>query len=324
MKLEVREDYLTGRRAVISVSRRFRPKEENQEQISRNLPPERCPFCPGNEHMTPPEIARMGGKKWKVRVFRNKYPAFSPNPPRVRAREILEKFPALGDHEVIVDVPDHYAELENQPTRHITLAFKMFEKRVKELGRKYKYALLIKNRGSRGGASLMHSHAQVLAFDYMPEMLETELYLARLHYEYKGKNVFDRIIELEHGGPRLVYENPEVLVISPFAPRIDFHLSFISKMPRFPKPSYVADAFKTVVQAMNALLGAGFPYNFYVNYPPFWDDVAWDYYRWNLQLLPRVQTWAGFELGTGDSIITVSPEEWAKALRRKISKGGKQ
>ncbi len=260
----------------------------------------------------------MGGRKWRVRVFRNKYPAFSPNPPRVRSREMLEKFPALGDHEVIVDVPDHYAELEDQPTRQIILAFKMFEKRVKELGRKYKYALLIKNRGSRGGASLMHSHAQVLAFDYIPLPLQEELDSSRTYYELTGKNVFDRICQLEIDGPRLVYENPEILVISPFAPRVDFHLSFISKVPRFPKPSYVADAFKTVVQAMSTLLGGGFPYDFYVNYPPFWDDVAWDYYRWNLQLLPRLRTWAGFELGTGDSIITVSPEEWAKALRREI------
>ncbi len=321
MKLETRKSYLGCKKAVISTSRKFRPRESRKEwSVERKLSPRECPFCPGNEKMTPPEIGRIGGRRWRVRVFENKFPAFSPNPPSPRSSGILVKWPSLGKHEVIVDTPNHYSELEEEPSRQITLAFKMFEKRLKVLGMDYEYALLIKNRGDLGGASLMHSHTQILAFNYIPQVLEEELVCAEEYYTETGKDPFEEILETESQSKRFVYENPEILVISPFAPRADYQVSFISKRKRFPKPSYIADAFKTVVTSMDSILGKGFPYNFYVHYPPFHEEYYVDFYRWNLQLIPRVQTWAGFELGTGDSIITVTPEDWAKALRNEIGK----
>ncbi len=317
MKLEVRKDYITERRSVIAESRKFRPSDLHKQTPNPSSDPSKCPFCPGNEHMTPPEISRYGGRNWKVRVFRNKYPAFFPDAKNVRSKGMLVKERALGDHEVIVDTHDHFTELEHHPARHVDIAFKAFEDRIRDLAKDYLYVHWIKNRGKEGGASISHSHAQIFAFDYIPEKVAVEFGLAKEHFENTGRNIFDEIIETEVSGPRFVYENPEVVVVSPFAPNIDFEVMFISKKKGFPRYAYIADAFRTVVSAMDEILGT-FPYTAYMRFPVFGDKVMDSYYRWNMRILPRVHKWAGFELGTGDIIITVPPEDWAKALRNHI------
>ncbi len=318
MKLEIRRDYITGRRSVIAVSRKFRPSDLHPHSPQTpSSTPATCPFCPGNEHMTPPEIKRYGGRKWRVRVFRNKFPAFSPDAKKPRSKWPYVKESARGDHWVIVDVPDHGIELEEYPKRHVDLAFKTFYESVKTLYKNHLYVHWIKNRGKEGGASLSHSHAQVFAFDYVPYAVYDEMELALSYFENKGRNIFDSILENELFGPRLVYENSEVAVISPFAPQINFHVEFISKVDKLPRYTYVADAFRRVVRAADNVLGK-FPYTAFMRFPLPYDKLSAAYYRWNMHILPRVQTWAGFELGTGDRIISVAPEDWAKQLRRHI------
>ncbi len=318
MKLEVRKDYITDRRSVIAASRQFRPSDLHKSNPQpHSFDTSKCPFCPGNEHMTPPEIARYGGKKWKIRVFENKFPAFSPDARKVRTGKFLIKEPAFGEHDIIVDGPDHFTELEQYPARHVTLAFRAFFDRIRALSKDHVYVHWIKNRGKEGGASLSHSHSQVFAFDYVPQDISLEFGFAREYFEDTGKNIFDRIIEEERSSSRFIYENEGILVISPFAPRIKYEVMLISKKPKLPRPAYVADAFRTVVRAMDEVLGI-FPYTSFIRMPPLGDELVDAYYRWNMRIMPRVQTWAGFELGTNDNIIPVAPEDWAKTLRDHI------
>jgi len=141
-------DPISGEWSLQAPARGARPNEYHPG------PSDRCPFCPGNEDLTPPEIARapLAGL-WAVRVFANKYPAIEP---------------PLGLHEVIVDSPDH--------SRQISAAgVAMWRER-------YRIAvdaiptgtpLLFKNCGREGGATIVHPHTQLVVLPQRPTRLAT-------------------------------------------------------------------------------------------------------------------------------------------------------
>src|SRR5215831_13294830 len=77
---ELRQDPTTKDWVVIASERSRRPDQFKREPPAINPASATCPFCPGNEHLTPPTIAELGGEKsWKVRVVANKFAAFEPN-----------------------------------------------------------------------------------------------------------------------------------------------------------------------------------------------------------------------------------------------------
>jgi len=107
-----------------------------------------CPFCPGAEEQTPPEIAR-DGDPWRIRVFPNRYP------PTEHA-------------EVVVESANHDDVFEALSPDHARRAIEITFDRYHALASKAAYVCIFKNHGRLAGASIPHLHSQLVGTPFVP------------------------------------------------------------------------------------------------------------------------------------------------------------
>jgi UDPglucose--hexose-1-phosphate uridylyltransferase len=163
---EIRKDPISDRWVIIQTDNPMRPDdfELDQEPASSGI----CPFCPGHEELTPPEITRAGssGSGWTIRVVPNKFPALLRDEP-LASKEAgpYSMLSGFGGHEVIIETPDHTQELQNLSDDQIRSLFRMYQSRAQLLqkDRRFRYILIFKNFGESAGASLAHPHSQLIA-----------------------------------------------------------------------------------------------------------------------------------------------------------------
>lgn len=265
-----------GREVVVASGRSNRPKLINK-------PISVCPFCQGNEHMTPPETDRVGKNgKWLLRSFENKYPILSPK---------FDK--AFGWHEVIVETPDHSQLLqETDVKQYLEFCFKRMDAAKND---RIEYVLLFKNHGLNAGASIPHEHSQLIALTETPPMVLEEL------EAFKKNNPLDKP---EH----VVLENSKAVCIASPAPRYPYELWIAPKERVSTRldPEQVndfAEILKTALTKLNTLLEDP-DYCFFFHYFPQEDS----HFHLHLEITPRISRWAGFELGSGITVSTISPE----------------
>lgn len=334
---ELRKDLITDRWVIIATERAKRPQD------FRSLPAEidhnNCPFCPGNESQTPSEIwvsRDHGGANqpgWNVRVVPNKFPALRIEGGMNREAEgIYDRMNGIGAHEVIIDTPDHHLALEAQAPAAIAVALTACQQRLLDLQRddRLRYLLVFKNVGRAAGASLSHSHYQLIGTPVTPRSVKAKLVGAREYYERKERSVFHDIERQEQrDGSRVVYESDGFLVYCPYASRFPFELCLLPKRqsPDFHSMDQseilqLADALKATLAKLNHVLDRP-QYNLIVHTAPtrtgrrrsgYWDTIDHDF-RWHIEILPRVTEMAGFEWGTGFFINPMPPEQAAAHLR---------
>jgi len=294
---------------------------------------ENCPFCYGNEHLTPPEIdaIRLDGSQpntpgWKVRVVPNKFPAL-----RIegdldnRAVGLYDMCNGVGAHEVIIDSPYHYKGIADLTEEEISWIIKMYRSRILDLknDKRFKYILLFKNVGEVAGASLEHGHSQLIALPMIPKNVKEELDGAKRFMNFHQRCIFCDIIRQEKGEKiRLLFENESFISFCPFFGRFPFEVWILPKehVPRFediedkdiPK---LASIMKTVFCAFKETLGENMPYNYIIHTTPFYFDRP-DVYHWHIEIMPRIIRNAGFEWGSGFYIVPTPPEMAAKILRK--------
>lgn len=334
---ELRRDIVTDRWVIIATERAKRPQEFRcpPTEIDSN----NCPFCPGNEAKTPPEVwaAREHGDLnqpgWKVRVVPNKFPALRIEGDMNREADgIYDRMNGIGAHEVIIDTPEHRQAFEELPADHIALALTGCKERLLDLQRdaRFRYLLVFKNVGRAAGASLSHSHFQLIATPITPHSVKEKLLGARDYYERKERSVFHDILREEiRDGSRVVFENDGFLVFCPYASRFPFELCVL---PKRQSPDFHRIDSSEILQAAEALkvtlarLARALEkpqYNLIVHTAPsraghrrsgYWDTIDHDF-RWHIEILPRVTEVAGFEWGTGFFINPLPPEQAAAHLR---------
>lgn len=312
--IELRKDYILDRWSYIASGREKRPKQfkKNDESGKQDAI---CYFCPGNEHLTPPEIGRVGQKdKWQIRWFPNKFPFLDKGlENRIENSGIFyKKGSAFGYHEVIAETPRHDKQLADLKIEDISELLKVYSLRIRELSKRsgIKYVQIFKNSGEEAGTSLVHSHTQAAAMSIIPRMVKEETDAFR-----KYKNCpYCAIIKLEEKSERFIFSNENFLAFSPFAPRFNYeawifprkHLKNITELEE--KEFFdLAEAFKKVLSKLGEF---NMPYNFYLHYSPAGKNL-----HFHFEILPRVNRWAGFELAADSYVITVSPEEAAKFYR---------
>ena len=234
---ELRKDLITERWVIIATERAKRPHDFTPPPSQPE--PAVCPFCPGNESQTPSELwaARATGgpnqRGWQVRVIPNKFPALRIEGEMNREADgLYDRMNGIGAHEVIIDTPEHNQTLEEQPVTNIALALTACKERMLDLQRdvRFRYILAFKNVGREAGASLRHSHYQLIATPVTPYRVKAKLVGAREYYERKERSVFEDILRQEQrDGRRVVFENPGFLVFCPFAARFPFELCVLPK-----------------------------------------------------------------------------------------------
>ncbi len=310
---------------------------ENPKPIEGNI----CPFCPGNEHLTPPEIlairpapAERNKPGWTLRVIPNKYPALRIEGELGRkGYGIYDKMNGIGAHEVIIETSTHKQELPDYSQTQTEMILRAYRDRLADLknDQRFKYMLAFKNHGARAGATLEHSHSQLIAMPVTPKRVAEELDYCREYYGYKDRCLLCDIISQEQLlEERLVLVEENMVAIMPYASRFPFEVHILPRrhMHDYCKISdreisSLAYVLKSVLKKIRQALGDP-SYNYILHtspvthprpgHPEQWGTIEMDYH-WHIEIIPRLTRIAGFEWGTGFYINPVTPENAAKFLR---------
>ncbi len=330
---ELRKDPITGRWVIIATDRAKRPTDFVREKVQIHGSGF-CPFCYGNESKTPPEILayRSDGSGrnspgWKLRVVPNKFPALGIEGNLNRAGEgLYDKMSGIGAHEVIIETPDHQMTMANLPVDRVELALWAFRDRILDLkkDRRFKYIMVFKNHGEAAGASLEHTHSQLIALPVVPKRVLEEVDGAREYYNFKERCVFcDIIRQEEENGIRVIAENKAFVALAPFAPRFPFELWLVPKVHQSAFEESQKHEFEQLAAMLKDMLMRldkvlDFPaYNAIIHSSPL-PEALNEYYHWHLEIMPKLTKVAGFEWGTGFYINPTPPEEAAKFLREAV------
>jgi UDPglucose--hexose-1-phosphate uridylyltransferase len=298
---ELRRNPVGGGLAVVAPARATRPADAAGR--GGGAPP--CPFCAGNEALTPPEVDAIraagsmpNGPGWRVRVVPNKYPALE------------------GRHEVIVHAPGHAIDLEDLGDEALAEVLAMWQRRIAaQLDSGAAAVTLIGNLGAGSGASLEHPHEQLMATPVVPpvlleEVLEAERYRGR----YGTCVVCD---EIAAAGGRSVLGDPFPAWV-PAASRYNGELWLAPAQHqadfRAADPETLAPALRRLLTAIKASID-GAPLNFWLHTAP---AELRGSFHWHLEFAPRTSVLAGFELGTGIHIVTKAPEVAAMDYRASL------
>lgn len=327
---EWRKDAVTGRWVIIATDRSRRPSDFLMQKAAA-AGREHCPFCPGRERMTPPEVLAYrehgsvpDGPGWYLRVVPNKFPALEANGELVRESEgVFERMEGIGVHDVIIETPDHDKTLATMSSQEIGRLLRAFRERASILradGR-FRYVVLFKNHGATAGATLEHPHAQLIALPIVPGFVRDELEGSKRYYDAVGRCVFCDLIRQERlAATRVVDENADVIALAPFASRFPFETWVLPKLhsARFEESpdlqlGGMTDLLRSVAGRLDRALGRP-DYNLIVHTSPFGEDTH-AFYHWHVEIIPKLSRTAGFEWGTGFYINHTLPEDAAEALR---------
>jgi UDPglucose--hexose-1-phosphate uridylyltransferase len=327
---ELRKDPVTGRWVIISTERRKRPSDFRLDPV--HPPPDpACPFCEGHEHMTPRELLafRRNGLAanqpgWDIRVVPNQFPVLRVEGSLDRQGEgLFDKMNGIGAHEVIIETPRHDETLATMSDAAIEQVLWSFRERVQDLkqDRRFRYIIIFKNYGAAAGASLDHSHSQLIALPIVPREVRDEVSGARQHFASKERCVFCDIIRQDAAdGRRLIAENADMTALAPYAPRFPFetwilpkrHQSLFEEAPRHEYAS-LARLLGDILRRMNKALVSP-PYNLLIHSAPFAEPAS-EFYHWHVEVIPKLTKVAGFEWATGFYLNPTAPEEAAQVLR---------
>ena len=311
--MELRKDYILNRWVIIAESRKLRPRQFTSEQNIKS--DATCYFCPGHEDLTPPETGRVQeGPHWKLRWFPNLYGVASANgSPEVRTDNSFYTFgSSYGYHEIIAETPDHSRQIYDLSESELALLFSVYRERIRDLGSlpNISYVSLFKNHGKEGGASLVHSHTQLIATSFFPPQVQEELD-AVARYD---SCPYCRIIQGEKDSARRCFESEHFIAFTPYASRFNYEIILLAKghirtMEEIDDP--LLDELATMAKKiLSKIAGLNASFNFFIHYSPAGKDL-----HFHLEFLPRIAILAGFEYCSGVVINSVSPETAAAYYR---------
>lgn len=326
---ELRKDPIVGRWVIISPDRAKRPQDFSDEIA---MPAGSfCPFCEGNEEATPPEIlayrqpgSEANGSGWRVRVIPNKFPALQVEGElKKRGDGIYDLMNGVGAHEVIIESPRHEKNMSRLAVDQFREVLWVYRDRLVDLKKDSRlvHGLIFKNKGAAAGASLEHSHSQLIVTPVVPISVLEEMNGAQEFYQYRGRCIYCDLIQQELAtDSRIVLDTPGFVVICPYASRFPFETwvvpkSHSSQFENIPRQGIeeLGMVLKTILSKLEIALDDP-PYNYVIHTAPF-NSNELAHYHWHFEIFPRLTRIAGFEWGSGFYINPVPPEEAALFLR---------
>ena len=307
-----------------------------------------CPFCPGNEHVTPPEVYALrtdgsppDGPGWELRVVPSKFRALAKEGELTREVEgVFEKMNGFGVHEVVIETPRHDLGMADYPLEHLEKIIRAYLSRLIDLKKDHRlcYIMISKNHGQAAGATLAHSHSQLLAAPVIPPVVSTELASARAYYHEKGSCLLCDVIEQElKADKRIVSQNDDLLTVAPFASQVPFELLIVPKKHQHAFAEITESEMASLAQAMKDALTRlkltlmDPAYNLAFHIAPntnarlpsgHWATLEMDFH-WHVEVIPRLIQSHGFERGMGFYVNFTQPEEAATYLREASPPEGK-
>jgi UDPglucose--hexose-1-phosphate uridylyltransferase len=327
---ELRRDPIIGRWIIISTERGKRPTDFIVEKSETRGG--FCPLCPGNENTTPPEVLSYSSTAghqanrpdWDLRVVPNKYPALIIEGDLNKEGDgLYDRMNGIGAHEVIIETPDHNESFSSLPPERMIKVFLAYRDRLLDLAKdpRFRYVMVFKNFGAAAGASLEHSHSQLIALPILPRMISSEIEGSLSYYKYKERCIFCDIIRQEiNQQQRVVAENDLFVAIVPYAPRSPFEMWIL---PKQHASSYLAmdndhfialtTIFSECMRRLDACI-PNVPYNFVLHGAPLRSQPL-EHYHWHFEIMPKLTMIAGFEWGSGFYINPIPPEQAAQFLK---------
>lgn len=328
---ELRRDPIVGRWIIVDTEHPSKPQEYEHEGHTWRAGV--CPFCYGNESMTPPEIESFrdqdtspNSSGWQVRVVPNKFPALQiEGDLDKRAVGMYDMSKGIGAHEVLIETPYHHKDIPDLVDGEVEKIITMCQRRSLDLtkDRRFKYIMIFKNYGPAAGASLEHPHTQIIALPMVPKNVMEEIKGAENYFEYRDRCIFcDMIRQEEHEKERIIAENKHFLAFCPFVSRFPFEIWIIPKrhsccfahMPHEEIPG-LAVILKDVTARVKKVFGDP-AYNFIIHTAPTEGDTCnLEGYHWHIEFMPKLMRVAGFEWGSGFYNVPTPPELAAQYLR---------
>ena len=333
---------------LVATARGMRPrKEEEKAPRDTRAHVETCPFCKGNEDKTPPTIQSYPDEaNWAVRIVENLFPVLGDDRQdsslNFGLQQVIEGY---GRHEVIIDHHQHGIGVFEMSIEHLALLFGAYRDRMEKLyasDERLKYVLVFKNFGPAAGASIPHTHSQIIATPVVPENVINELEHSRRYHRKHNQCVFCALIDealtfeatiydRQSGevrrkinvGQYVVERGEKFIAIKPFASRYEWevHILPLEHQSDFVQVTEddlqdLARVVKRTMQRLDKVVG-GVQYNYFLHTRPSGEQYSdcGDSYHWHLEICPRTSIPTGFELGSGLFVSTISPEDAAQRLR---------
>jgi UDPglucose--hexose-1-phosphate uridylyltransferase len=333
---------------LVSTARGMRPRkaEERVERDTRERV-ETCPFCRGNEDKTPPTIkAYPSARDWQIRIVENLYPVLGDDRQQSNiAFGLQQVIDGYGRHEVVIDHPNHGIRLHEMSREHLGSLFQTYQERMAEMyaaDPRLRYVLVFKNYGPAAGASIAHTHSQIIATPVVPENVQGEVFHSRNHFRKFNQCVFCSLIDealtfeatiydRQSGhvrrkinvGQYVVERGERFIAIKPFASRYEWEVHILplrheADFLRATREDLAdfAQVLRRTMARLDRVIG-GAQYNFFLHSLPHGDEYkdCEPSYHWHLEVCPRTSIPTGFELGSGLFVSTISPERAAEQLR---------
>jgi len=321
---EIRYDPLLGEYVIIAPERLHRPMELRCE---RTMKEGTCPFCPGHEELTPPEIYRIEKEgSWRTRVVPNLYKALQIETPFAYRQEEGEAWGGFGAHEIIVDTPRHVSDLEldNEELFYWLLTIK---ERMEDLRKDRRLVQLnvFKNHGPSAGATQPHPHTQIVATPLMSRSQKRLFDRTFSHYKEHGVTLFESMHT-----PYILKASPRFKLFCPFASFFPFESMIFSSTHSLATLDEedlreLAELLRSLFESMKRELGdVGFNLLFYL--PPLNQNFENEeyfteierFFRFFIRITPRIYTLGGFEIASQCAINPLDPKEAAKLLGRHL------
>lgn len=333
---------------LVATARSMRPKKAEApapRDTRRHV--ENCPFCLGNEAQTPPAIATVPESgDWSIRIVENLYPVLGDERSNPNMNFGLQQtIDGYGRHEVIIDHSAHGLAIHEMSDAHLALLLATYRKRMADLyasNKRLRYVLVFKNFGPAAGASIAHTHSQIIGMPVVPDNVQMEVLNSRNYFEKHHQCIFCTLIDealtfeatlydRESGeirrridvGQYVIERGQRFIAIKPFASRFEWevHILPLHHQSDFlqTNPDDYADLARVLRRTMarlDAVLG-GAQYNYFLHSLPHGPggEGCEASYHWHMEICPRTTIPSGFELGSGLFVNTISPEVAAHKLR---------
>lgn len=333
---EIRRDRLHSKYVLIAPERMRRPDTLTATPTESTL--KTCPFCDGNEAMTPAEIYAVreneaNGNNWKVRVVPNLYKAVQiERDDHSKMMGMFESIPGVGAHEIVIDTPSHDSRIADLDSIEIRDWLSSIAARIADLRQDERliHVSIFKNQGEHAGATQQHPHTQLIALPVTPD---SELNLLERHMQYyrrHGRSKVEDLLENERlAESRIISERGDFTAYCPYASAFPFEVLIaprkaLTNLDELNRDDllHLAGLMKEVFTRLDSQLGhfdfnLAFrlaPLNSNFENAPFFPHLK-HFFRFTIRIMPRIYRLGGFELSTGMLINPVEPEEAAKLLR---------
>ncbi len=323
---ELRQDLISRDWVIVSPERAIRPHEHPAHIAGP------CPFCPGQEEMNPAAIETIEDEqdRWLLRVVPNKFPALDTHPLPQTRRGGCWSWPhaeGYGRHEVIIESRDHATTLGLMPMAAAQRVLSAYVSRFRTLAHedsRLRQIIVFRNHGPRAGASLIHPHSQIIATPVVAPATRRRTLDEIAFFDTTGHCGRCHLIERERRSrTRMVLESTHFVTYAPFASPHPYQLEIVPRRHsadfggiRRREVDDLTIHLSRILAALYRLLDDP-SYNLVVTGPPL-DLIHQGANHWYIEIIPRLTTPAGFEMGSGIAVNVNAPETSAAALREAV------